>query len=149
MTFDETHLSHSEKETEDIGAALCRRLYAGDVRRAFITLGGEMGAGKTAFTRGFAGELGVRGVRSPTFTVVNEYGGGAWPVFHFDLYRVQDADELYAIGFDDYLARDGYALCEWSENAGEELPAERLSVHIDRTAGGDDERRITIKGDIS
>lgn len=149
MTFDETYLSHSEKETEAIGAALCRRLRDAGVRRVFITLAGEMGVGKTAFTRGFAGELGVRGVRSPTFTVVNEYRGGALPVFHFDLYRVQDEDELYAIGFDDYLAKDGYALCEWSENAGNELPDRRLSVRIDRTAGGDDERHITIKGDIS
>lgn len=137
-------LSRSTAETEAFGAALCRELESAGIRRAFLALEGEMGVGKTAFTRGFAGALGVTSVRSPTYTVVNEYRGGRLPVFHFDLYRVADEDELYAIGFDDYLARDGYAVCEWSERAPDSLPADRLTVSISRVTGDENARVIRV-----
>ena len=97
------HLSHSVSETEALGEALAKHLSAGDV----IAYLGDLGAGKTAFTRGLARGLGCTGrVTSPTFTIVNEYEG-AIPLFHFDMYRLSDADELFDIGWDDYLNRGG------------------------------------------
>lgn len=138
--------THSAAETEAAGAALARALLAGGRRQAFIALNGEMGVGKTVFVRGFAAALGAAGVHSPTYTVVNEYRGGALPLFHFDLYRLSDEDELYAIGFDDYLAREGYALCEWSEVAPTCLPRDRITVDIARVAGDEDARTLRIGG---
>ena len=105
-----------------------------------------MGVGKTAFVRGFSLALGARATRSPTYTVVNEYQTEGLPVFHFDLYRIEDGDELYAIGFEDYLARDGYCLCEWSENAVDELPSDRITVSISRMAENEGWRRIVLEG---
>lgn len=131
--------------TEALGAALARALLADGRRRAFIALEGDMGVGKTAFVRGFATALGCRAVHSPTYTVVNEYRGEPLPVFHFDLYRVGDADELYALGFDDYLGRDGFCLCEWSERGGDMLPPDRMTVSLFRTEDGDDERRLVFR----
>lgn len=135
--------SLSTADTEAAGEALAKELLAAGRRRACITLRGEMGVGKTAFVRGFARPLGISGVKSPTYTVVNEYRGDPIPVFHFDLYRIADEDELYAIGFDDYLGRDGFILCEWSENGGEMLPADRITVEITRVAGNEQARTIT------
>ena len=135
--------SLSTADTEAAGEALAKELIAAGRRRACITLRGEMGVGKTAFVRGFARPLGISGVKSPTYTVVNEYRGDPIPVFHFDLYRIADEDELYAIGFDDYLGRDGFILCEWSENGGEMLPADRITVEITRVAGNEQARTIT------
>ena len=134
MTID----SHAPADTEAVGAALSTRLLQRGVRHAFVSLCGEMGVGKTAFVRGF---------KSPTYTVVNEYMGSPLPVFHFDLYRVADEEELYGIGFDDYLARDGYCVCEWSENGGDLLPPDRITVTIARCESGESDRRITIEGE--
>ena len=130
-------------DTEAAGEALCRELLSRGKRRVCITLRGEMGVGKTAFVRGFARALGVTSVKSPTYTVVNEYRGDPLPIFHFDLYRIADEDELYAIGFDDYLGRDGFILCEWSENGGDLLPTDRITVEISRVKGNENERIIT------
>lgn len=138
--------SHAPTDTEAAGAALAARLLRSCAKRAFIALAGEMGVGKTAFVRGFASVLGCRGVKSPTYTVVNEYAGNPLPVFHFDLYRVADEEELHGIGFDDYLARDGYCVCEWSENGGDLLPPDRITVTIARCPAGENERHITIEG---
>lgn len=138
--------SHAPVDTEAAGATLARRLLAAGRRHAFLALRGEMGVGKTAFVRGFAGALACRGVRSPTYTVVNEYAGDPIPVFHFDLYRVADEEELYSIGFDDYLAREGYCICEWSENGGSMLPPDRITVTITRCPQGENERCITVEG---
>ena len=146
-TIKNLHTS-STAGTEAIGAALAAHLLARGKRRAFLSLCGEMGVGKTAFVRGFAGRLGCRGVKSPTYTVVNEYAGNSFPVFHFDLYRVADEEELYGIGFDDYLARDGYCVCEWSENGGDLLPEDRITVTISRCSSGEEERDITIEGEF-
>lgn len=139
-------ITHSAAETEALGARLALHLRDAGVRRAFVAFRGEMGVGKTAFVRGFALALGARATRSPTYTVVNEYKTEGLPIFHFDLYRIADADELWAIGFDDYLARDGYCLCEWSERCEGELPDERITVTISRMAENECARQILIEG---
>ena len=141
--MEERITSLSTTDTEAAGEALCRELLSSGKQRVCITLRGEMGVGKTAFVRGFARALGISSVKSPTYTVVNEYRGDPLPIFHFDLYRIADEDELYAIGFDDYLGRDGFILCEWSENGGDMLPADRITVEISRVAGNENERIIT------
>lgn len=143
--MQQTKITTSATETEALGEALSRALLTSGRRRACVALYGEMGVGKTAFTRGFARTFACNAVRSPTYTVVNEYRGNPLPVFHFDLYRVADEDELYAIGFDDYLARDGYMICEWSEHGGHLLPSERITVEIARVADEVDKRTVTIR----
>lgn len=138
--------THSAAETEAVGEALAKELLAAGWRHACIALRGEMGVGKTAFVRGFARPLGCRAVRSPTYTVVNEYPGDPLPIFHFDLYRVADDEELYAIGFDDYLAREGYMICEWSENT-DSLPDDRIVIEIARIPGEVDGRTVTRRSE--
>ncbi|OUN02996.1 tRNA (adenosine(37)-N6)-threonylcarbamoyltransferase complex ATPase subunit type 1 TsaE [Flavonifractor sp. An92] len=136
------YLSNSEAETEALGEALAGRLTAGDV----IAFSGDLGAGKTAFTRGLARGLGVtERVTSPTFTIVNEYLGGRLPLFHFDLYRLSSAEELFDIGWEDYLDRGGVCAVEWSEN-GEGVLEDPIRVDIRRGAA-DDQRVITITGE--
>lgn len=140
-----TYLASSPQDTERIGHALALHFKSRGIRSATVALRGELGVGKTAFTRGFAAAFGLRGVRSPTYTVVNEYRGTEAVVYHFDMYRIECEDELYGIGFDDYLAAEAFCLIEWSENVEEYLPKERYTVTIERT-GTDrpDERRITV-----
>lgn len=132
------------KETEDVGAALARRLQSEKIPHPFIALFGGMGVGKTAFCRGFCRELGILRVKSPTYTIVNEYRGGVCPVFHFDLYRLSGEDELDGIGYTEYLSRDGMILCEWPERAEGALPDDCIRVSIDRTEN-DGERTIVIR----
>ena len=139
----ETYRTSSPLETEQVGEALCRRLLAEGKRRAFIALRGEMGVGKTAFTRGFSRPLSVTGVKSPSYTVVNEYKGTPIPLFHFDLYRLTDEDDLLSVGYEDYLLRDGYLLCEWSERLGSHLPDDAVIVEIERE-DDEDHRLIRI-----
>lgn len=139
------HITKCDNETEDVGRELACRLLDGGIRRAFIALRGEMGVGKTAFSRGFTSAICKAGVRSPTYTVVNEYRGGPLPVFHFDMYRIEDADDLYSIGFYDYLEGDAYCLCEWSENIEGEIPADAIYVTISRMAGDENTRSIKIE----
>ena len=136
------YLSHSVEETEAIGEQLGRSLARGSV----VAYLGGLGMGKTAFTRGLARGLGCRGrVTSPTFTIVNEYGGST-PLFHFDMYRLDDADALFDIGWDDYLERGGVCAVEWSENVADALPEDTVYVTIARHAHHDDWRHITITG---
>ena len=136
------HVTNSPEETEAVGAALAGRLEPGTV----IAFTGDLGAGKTAFVRGLARGLGVQErVTSPTFTIVNEYEGGRLPLFHFDMYRLGSADELFDIGWEDYLARGGVCAVEWSENVADALDDDCLRVDI-RRGGGDDQRIITIGG---
>ena len=111
-----------------------------------IYLEGDLGAGKTAFTRGIARGLGIGDrVTSPTFAIVNEYEGGRLPLFHFDMYRLTSSDELFDIGWDDYLARNGVCAVEWSEQAAGALPEDAILVDIARGEGEND-RIITITG---
>ena len=134
-------LSRSEAETEAAGARLAAVLTPGSV----VAYEGGLGMGKTAFTRGLAAGLGYPGrVTSPTFTIVNEYEGGRLPLFHFDMYRLGSADDLFDIGWEDYLARGGVCAVEWSENVADALPEDTIRVRIDRL--GDRERRITVEG---
>ena len=113
--------------------------------RAFIAFRGEMGVGKTAFTRGFASHFGITGVKSPTYTIVNEYAGRV-RIFHFDMYRIEDSSDLASIGYDDYVRARGYCIAEWSENVEEDLPEDTVTVTISRLPSGDDDRQIEILG---
>ena len=136
------YLSHSVEETEAIGEALAGRLHAGSV----VAYRGSLGMGKTAFTRGLARGLGCRGrVTSPTFTIVNEYRGNM-PLFHFDMYRLEDEDALFDIGWEDYLCRGGVCAVEWSENVDSALPEDTVYVTIARHSEHDDWRIITVEG---
>ena len=135
-------VSDSVEQTEALGARLAGALGPG----AVVAFTGDLGAGKTAFIRGLARGLGVPGrVTSPTFTIVDEHEGGRLPLFHFDLYRLGGADELYDIGWEDYLARGGVCAVEWSERMEDALEPGAVRVDICR---GDHEgqRRITIEG---
>ncbi len=136
-------LTHAPAETQRIGAALGRTLRGGEV----IAFLGGLGAGKTAFTRGLAEGLGIKdAVTSPTYTIVNEYLTGRLPLFHFDMYRLGSSEELFDIGWEDYLARGGVCAVEWSENVADALE-NPITVRIERVPdGGDDCRRITITG---
>ncbi len=138
--YTEKFITHSAEETEDIGFSLAKALDLKGIKRAFIAMRGEMGVGKTAFTRGFAKYFDIFTVKSPTYTVVNEYLGKA-RIFHFDMYRIQDGDDLYSIGYDDYIERDGYSVAEWSENITDYLPSDAIFVRISRD-GSDDGKRI-------
>lgn len=137
------YYTKSDKETEDIGRRLAALLEERGLKRAFIAMRGEMGVGKTAFTRGFASHFGISGVKSPTYTVVNEYSGRA-RLFHFDMYRIEDGDDLYSIGYDDYIEADGYSIAEWSENIEDFIPDNAIYVTISRTQNDDQEREITL-----
>ena len=135
-------VTHSRAETEALGARLADALETGRV----VAFTGDLGAGKTAFVSGMARALGVEErVTSPTFTIVNEYEGGRLPLFHFDMYRLEGADELFHIGWEDYLARGGVCAVEWSENVAEAIEPDAVRVSIRRGAG-DDDRIIEIGG---
>ena len=135
-------ITHSAAETEALGAKLAAVLQPGDV----IAYLGDLGAGKTAFTRGLARGLGIaEAVTSPTYTLVNEYLDGRLPLFHFDMYRLSDADELFDLGWEDYLARHGVCAVEWSENVWEALE-NPITVQIRTDADDEALRRITITG---
>lgn len=133
--------THSAAETEALGEALAAHLHGGDV----VAYRGGLGMGKTAFTRGLARGLGYAGrVTSPTFTIVNEYMGRL-PLFHFDMYRLGDSEELFDTGWEDYLDRGGVCAVEWSENVSDALPQDTIYVEIRREAE-QDSRVITITG---
>ena len=134
--------TNSATETEGVGRALGELLEKRSISRAFIAMRGEMGVGKTAFVRGFASHFDISGVKSPTYTVVNEYRGRA-RIYHFDMYRITDGDDLYSIGYDDYIDADGYSVAEWSENVEDYIPENAIFVTITRT-DGESGRRIEI-----
>ena len=134
------YTTNSPAETEAIGAALGKIIEPGTV----IAYRGDLGAGKTAFTRGLAKGLGCTEiVTSPTYTIVNEYLGGRIPLFHFDMYRLRSSDDLFDIGWDDYLDRGGVCAVEWSENVDDAME-DALYITIEKL--GEDARRITIEG---
>ena len=133
-------ITNSPEETEKVGQALGEVLQPGTV----LAYTGDLGAGKTAFTRGLARGLGCsEAVTSPTYTIVNEYLSGRMPLFHFDMYRLGSADDLWDIGWEDYLERNGVCAVEWSENVEEAMDG-AIRVHIRKT--GDESRVITIEG---
>ena len=133
-------LTNSPEETEKVGAALSKMLTPGTV----LAYRGDLGAGKTAFTRGLARGLGYEEpVTSPTYTIVNEYLGGRMPLFHFDMYRLASSDDLWDIGWEDYLERGGVCAVEWSENI-EDALEDAIVITIHKT--GENSRRIEIEG---
>ena len=132
-------ITHSPEETEALGEKLAKLLNPGDI----LAYRGDLGAGKTAFTRGLARGLDSREqVTSPTYTIVNEYLGGRLPLFHFDMYRLRCADDLFDIGWDDYLERGGICAVEWSENVWEAME-DPITVTIEKL--GESSRKITIE----
>ena len=132
--------TNSPEETEAVGQLLASRLQPGTV----IAFEGDLGAGKTAFTRGLARGLGATDrVTSPTYTIVNEYLGGGMPLFHFDMYRLASSDELFDIGWEDYMERGGICAVEWSENVSDAMEG-ALTVRIEKT--GETSRTITLEG---
>ena len=134
--------THSADETQALGQKLASRLAPGDVIAYF----GDLGAGKTAFTRGLAQGLGITDpVTSPTYTIVKEYLSGCIPLFHFDMYRLSSSDELFDIGWEDYLSRGGVCAVEWSENV-EDALQDAIRVTIEKDADEPDTRHITITG---
>ena len=137
-----TVITKSPEQTELLGKKLAELLRPGDV----IAYYGDLGAGKTAFTRGLAAGLGIReAVTSPTYTIVNEYLSGRMPLFHFDMYRLSSSDELFDIGWEDYLARGGVCAVEWSENV-EDALTDAISITIEKDPTQLDWRKITIEG---
>ena len=137
-----TVITKSPEQTELLGKKLAELLRPGDV----IAYYGDLGAGKTAFTRGLAAGLGIReAVTSPTYTIVNEYLSGRMPLFHFDMYRLSSSEELFDIGWEDYLARGGVCAVEWSENVADAL-TDAISITIEKDPAQLDWRKITIEG---
>ena len=133
-------ITHSPEETEKIGEALAKSLQPGTI----LAYRGDLGAGKTAFIRGLARGLGCKEtVTSPTYTIVNEYLGGRLPLFHFDMYRLASSDDLWDIGWEDYLDREGVCAVEWSENV-QDAMENAVTVTIEKL--GENTRRITIEG---
>ena len=133
------YVTHSPEETEALGERFAKILTPGTI----IAYRGDLGAGKTAFTRGLARGLDCREqVTSPTYTIVNEYLGGRLPLFHFDMYRLRSSDDLFDIGWDDYLDRGGICAVEWSENVADAME-NPITVTIEKI--GDNSRRITIE----
>lgn len=125
----EQFVSNSPKQTEEFAEKMAARLQAGDVLAFF----GPMGMGKTCFTRGLCRGIGFTGdVNSPTFALVNEYIGGRLPIFHFDMYRITNWEDLYSSGYFDYLEQNGVTVIEWSENIENALPNRFISVTIDK-----------------
>ena len=133
-----TVITKNAAETVYEGEKLGQTLFPG----AIVTLYGELGTGKTAFTRGLAAGLGIEtSVSSPTFTIVNEYLGKI-PLFHFDMYRLESKDELFDIGWDDYLERGGVCVVEWSEKVSDIFPPDAVVVRLENLGG--DIRRIEM-----
>ncbi len=133
------YFTNSPEQTEEIGVKLAKTLS----NNAVIAMYGDLGAGKTAFTRGLARGLGLTSrVNSPTFTIVNEYLGDR-NLFHFDMYRLGSSDELFDIGWEDYLTRDGICVVEWSENVNDVFDGSEIVVKIEKISEND--RKITVK----
>ncbi len=135
--------TNSSDETLALGEKLGREATPGTV----ITLSGDLGVGKTVFAKGFAIGLGISDpITSPTFTILCEYDSGRIPLYHFDVYRIADPEEMFEVGFDDYICGDGVCLIEWAELIEELLPAQRTSIVISRDPDGDfDHRTITVE----
>ena len=138
--------STSANETEALGRHMAEAFLIDPTLPHFVALYGDLGVGKTAFVRGFASALApVARVKSPTFALVNEYRGHPLSVFHFDMYRIEDEDALYSIGFYDYFDRPGICLVEWSENIEYALPDRYVQVALCKDdPERPDSRRITV-----
>ncbi len=135
--------SASAAQTEEIGTELASLMLSDKTLPPFVALYGDLGVGKTAFVRGFTARISPEArVKSPTFALVNEYKGRELSVFHFDMYRIEDEDDLYSIGFFDYLDRRGICLVEWSENIEYSLPDRYIRVEITKDSAEDTDSRL-------
>ena len=135
-------ISNSPDETQAFAADMAKRLKAGDV----LCLYGDLGAGKTAFVQGLAKGLGIdEPITSPTFTIVNEYEGRL-PLYHFDVYRIADSDEMYEVGFDEYVYGEGVSVIEWPQLIADILPDKRYDIEIKKDLEkGENYREITVR----
>ena len=145
MQMSRKYITANREETVHLGIKLGRVLKNNSV----VCITGDLGAGKTVISSGIAEGLGVETegyITSPTFTLVNEYEGRL-PLFHFDVYRVHDPDELYEIGFSEYFNRGGVVLIEWANLIEEILPKDRIDIVINKLEKEKDKREITIYGE--
>lgn len=140
------YTAKGSEATEELGYRLAKKLHSDGIARGFIALFGEVGVGKTVFTRGFASYFGIHGVKSPTYTVVNEYRNADARIFHFDFYRIEGEDDLESIGFYDYVSSRGFCIGEWCERIEELLPDDAIFVSITRATDDENERKIEISG---
>jgi tRNA threonylcarbamoyladenosine biosynthesis protein TsaE len=139
MVFMEIFISTSPQATEEFAAKLAKTLKGGEV----IAFRGDLGAGKTCFTRGLAAGLDFKGeVNSPTFALINEYLGGRLNIYHFDMYRISSWEELYSSGYYEYLDMGGVVVCEWSENIDGALPDDAIIIEIEKI--DETTRKITV-----
>ena len=147
MDFPYIKKTFSPAETEECGRELAMAQKESSELPRFVAMFGDLGVGKTAFTRGFTSVFSPSSaVKSPTFTLVNEYGRGRDAVFHFDMYRIDSEDDLYSIGFYDYLDRGGVCIVEWSEKIPFALPREYIKVLIEKHPDGNvDDRTVSIE----
>ena len=136
--------TNSEKETFELGKNLGEQAKAGQI----FCLNGDLGVGKTVFTQGFAKGLGIEeNVNSPTFTIIQVYAEGRIPLYHFDVYRIGDPEEMYEIGYEEYFFGEGVCLIEWSKLIEELIPEEAINIEIDKNLEkGLDYRKITVEG---
>ena len=141
-----TYRVTSDVETEALGKKLAEKLTELNKKRAYIAMRGEMGVGKTVFTRGFVSHFGRASVKSPTYTIVNEYKPEGKRIYHFDLYRIEDGDDLESIGYHEYVESDAYSIVEWSERVPEYIPEDAITVTISRVALDEAARDIEIEG---
>ncbi len=136
------YITHNPEETQALGEHLAQKLKPGSI----VAFTGDLGSGKTTFISGLAAGLHIEeNITSPTFTIVNEYEDGTLPLFHFDMYRLQSEDELFDIGWDDYLRRDGVCAVEWTENISDAIDSDVIRVSLLR-GDNDNVRFIEIEG---
>lgn len=143
------YISKDTEETKKIGYELARKIDTGEIKTRFIAMRGEMGVGKTAFTSGFASYFGIKGVKSPTYAVMNQHTSPTGKrILHLDTYRISDDDDLYSIGFYDYLDSGDLMIVEWSENIDYAIPDGSVYVKIERVGEGEGMRKITVSEDF-
>ncbi len=140
------YISYTTEQTEEFAENLAKTFCGGEI----ITLDGDLGAGKTAFVRGIARGLGIKDrVSSPTFTIVNEYRNGSIPLFHFDVYRISSSDEMYDIGWEDYISQNAVVVVEWSVNISDILDMKHITVTISKDLSVSEQyREIVIEGAV-
>ncbi|NLG88705.1 MAG: tRNA (adenosine(37)-N6)-threonylcarbamoyltransferase complex ATPase subunit type 1 TsaE [Clostridiaceae bacterium] len=137
------YVAHNENDTIELGQKTAGLLKAGDI----VALEGELGTGKTVFVKGVAKGLNIREhVTSPTFNIVHSYEGGSITLHHFDVYRVSDEDELFEIGFEEYLYKGDICIIEWADLIKNMLPENTIWIKLERTDENPDRRIITIRG---
>lgn len=138
--------TYSEKETFELGKRIANAVNPGTV----ILFYGDLGAGKTVMTKGIAAGLGITEmITSPTFTIMQEYEGGRMPLYHLDVYRIEDPDEMEEVGLNEYIYGNGLTVIEWAEQIEDILPEDAIKITIERNVENPEERDIRIEGDLA